>query len=180
MPPMAWPVHRDNALPSEIKAGALGEIDGIKSRGHHACMAFQFRQKALNLRLIEQIVAYHQRITADVIEIPIQTYRARLKDFGQTMTEGHCYAVFTGSFPTGRVIPTGAHRLIPQPLPAQALFGFGSIPVGRAMLGKRSRSPADRQPSPANGCVGDPSRNTVSRRRSTTQNSGSSGPGRSG
>ena len=82
MPPMAWSVHHDNGLPSEVKAGALSEIDGIKSRGHHPCMAFQFRQKALDLRLIEQIAAYHQRITADVTEIPIQTYRARLKDFG--------------------------------------------------------------------------------------------------
>ena len=130
MPPMAWTVHRDNVLPSEIKAAALSEIDGIKSRGHHPCIAFQFRQKALDLRLIEQIAAYHQRITADVTEIPIQTHRARLKDFGQAMTEGHCHAVFTGSFPTGRVIPTGAHRLIPQPLPAQALLGFGQHSSG--------------------------------------------------
>ena len=74
MPPMAWSVHHDNGLPSEIKTGALDEIDGIKSRGHHPCMAFQFRQKALDLLLIEQIAAYHQRITTDVTEIPIQTY----------------------------------------------------------------------------------------------------------
>ena len=106
MPPMAWPVHRDNALPSELKADALGEIDGIKSRSHHPCMAFQFRQKALDLRLIEQIAAHHKSITADVTEIPIQTHRARLKDFGQAMTEGHRHAVFKGPFPTG-----GSQRL---------------------------------------------------------------------
>ena len=117
MPPMAWSVHHDNGLPSEIKTGALGEIDGIKAEAITRAWHNSARRRWIS-GLIEQIAAYHQRITADVTEIPIQTYRARLKDFGQAMTEGHCHAVFTGSFPTGRVIPTGAHRLIPQPLPA--------------------------------------------------------------